>query len=160
MACLFLKANLFYSYNVISSILSKYSLIIEYGKTDVFYFTRSHGTYNPPPFNLTPIGGPLLFPKETWRYLGFIFDCKLIFRSYLDFYSNKVISTIKCMKLLGNSTRGINSLQKKRLYRCCTLSIVLYGFQLWYYNKAPTYYYLNILRKMQQRAAIWITGAF
>ena len=128
MACLFLKANLFYSYNVISSILSKYSLIIEYGKTDVFYFTRSHGTYNPPPLNLTPIGGPSLLPKETWRYLGFIFDCKLIFRSYLDFYSNKAISTIKYMKLLGNSTRGINPLQKKRLYRYCTLSIVLYGF--------------------------------
>ena len=46
------------------------------------------------------------------------------------------------------------------MYRCCTLSIVLYGFQLWYYNKAPTYYHLNILRKIQQRAALWITEAF
>ena len=124
------NTNLFYSYNIISSILLKYGLIIEHGKTDVFYFTRSHGTYNPPPLDLTPIDGPLLLLKETWRYLGFIFNCKLTFRSHLDFYSNKVISTIKCMKLLGNSTRGINSLQKKRLYKCCALSIVLYGFQL------------------------------
>jgi len=124
------NANIFCSYNVISSILSKYGLIIEYRKTDVFHFTRSHGTYNPSPLNLTAIGGPSLLPKETWRYLGFIFDCKLIFGSYLDFYSNKVISTIKCMKLLGNSTRGINPLQKRRLCRCCALSIVLYGFQL------------------------------
>ena len=124
------NANLFCCYNVISSILLKYGLIIKHGKTDVFHFTRSHGTYNPPSFNLTPIGSLSLLSKETWRYLGFIFNYKLIFRSYLDFYSNKVISTIKCMKLLGNSTRGINPLQKRRLYRCYALPIALYRFQL------------------------------
>ena len=92
--------------------------------------------------------------------LGFIFDYKLMFRNYIDFYSNKVISTIKCMKLLSNSTRDINPLQKWQLYRCCALPIALYRFSLWYYNKAPMYYHLNILRKIQWRAALWITGAF
>ena len=53
------------------------------------------------------------------------------------------------MKLLGNLSRDINPLQKRRLYRCCTLPITLYGFLLWYYNKAPNYYHLNILMKMQ-----------
>ena len=146
---LHLNTNILCSYNVISSILLKYGLIIEHGKTDVFHFTRSHRTFNPPPLELTSISSPSLLPKETQRYLGFIFDYKLTFRNHIDFYSNKAISTIKCMKLLGNSARGINPLQKRRLYRCCTLLIVLYGFQLWYYNKAPTYYHLNILRKMQ-----------
>ena len=126
----YLNTNLFCNYNIISSILLKYGLIIEHGKTDVFHFTRAHGTFNSPSFNLTPIGSPLLLPKKTWRYLGFIFDYKLTFRNHIDFYSNKVISTIKYMKLLGNSTRGINPLQKRRLYRCCTLPITLYGFQL------------------------------
>ena len=64
------------------------------------------------------------------------------------------------MKLLGNLSRGINPLQKRRLYRCYTLPIALYGFSLWYYNKVLTYYYLNILQKMQWRAAIWISGTF
>ena len=64
------------------------------------------------------------------------------------------------MKLLSSSTRSINPLQKRRLYRCCTLPITLYGFLLWYYNKAPTCYHLNILRKMWWRATLWITGAF
>ena len=64
------------------------------------------------------------------------------------------------MKLLGNSLRGINSLQKRKLYRCCTLPIILYGFLLWYYNKAPTHYHLNMLWKMQQRAALWISKTF
>ena len=64
------------------------------------------------------------------------------------------------MKLLGNSSRGISPLQKWLLYRCCILPIALYGFQLWYYNKALLLYHMKILDKMQRRAAIWILGAF
>jgi len=143
------NANLFCSYNIILFLLSKYGLTIEQGKTDMFHFSRSQGIFNPPPLDLSFIGGPSLLPKETWKYLGFIFNHKLTFRSHIDFYPNKVISTIKCMKLLGNSTRSINPLQKRRLYRCCALPIALYGLPVWNYNKAPTYYHLNILRKMQ-----------
>jgi len=83
-----------------------------------------------------------------------------MFRNQYDFYFNKIISTIKYMKLLSNLSRGINPLQKRRLYKYCALPITLYGFPLWYYNKAPNYYHLNILRKMQQRATLWIIGAF
>ena len=91
-----------------SSLLSKFGLIIKHGKTNIFHFSRAYGVFNPPSLNLSSIGSPLLLPKDTWRYLGFIFDYKLTFRNYINFYFNKVISTIKCMKLLGNSTRGIN----------------------------------------------------
>ena len=124
------NTNPFCSYNIISSILLKYGLIIENGKTDIFHFSRSHGTFNLPSLNLTFIGSPSLLPKETQRYLNFIFNYKLTFRNYIDFYFNKVILTIKCIKLLRNSTRGINPLQKRRLYRYCVLPIVLYRFQL------------------------------
>jgi len=154
------NANLFCCYNIILSLLTKCGLVVEHRKTDIFHFSRSHRAFNPPPLNLSSLGGPVLLPKETWRYLRFIFNYKLTFRSHIDFYANKVIFTIKCMKLLGNSLRGINLLQKRRLYKCCVLPIALYGFPLWYYNKAPTYYHLNILWKMQRRAALWISGAF
>ena len=139
------NANLFCYYNIISSLLMKCSLVVEHGKTDIFHFSRSHSLFNPPSLNLSPLEDLILLPKDTWKYLGFIFDHKLNFRNHIDFYANKVISTIKCMKLLSNSLRGINSLQKRKLYRCCTLPIILYGFPLWYYNKAPTHYHLNML---------------
>ena len=64
------------------------------------------------------------------------------------------------MKLLSNSNCGINPLQKHLLYRMCVLPIVLYGFQLWFYNCAPMMYHLKALGKMQRRAAIWILEAF
>ena len=51
-------------------------------------------------------------------------------------------------------------MQKCLLYRCCALLIALYGFQLWFYNKALISYHMKILNKMQRRAAIWILGAF
>jgi len=123
------NANLFCCYNIISSLLMKCDLVVEHGKTNISHFSRSHRAFNPP-LNLFSLGGPILLPKETWRYLGFIFDCKLTFRSHIDFYTNKAISTIKCMKLLGNSLRNINPLQKRRLYRCCVLPIALYNFPL------------------------------
>jgi len=64
------------------------------------------------------------------------------------------------MKILGNFSRDLNPIQKRHFYRCCTLPIALYSFQMWYYNKVPLAYPLEKLRKMQRRATIWITEAF
>ena len=123
------NAHLFCNYNVALNLLAKFSLQVKHSKTKVFYFSRVHGTFNSPPLDLSPLGGPILSSKISWRYLGFIFDRKLSFHSHIDFYANKAISTIKCMKILGNSTRGLNPCQKHLLYRCCAMPITLYGFQ-------------------------------
>jgi len=64
------------------------------------------------------------------------------------------------MKLLGNLLWGLIPQQKKLLYRSCILSIMLYSFQLWYYNKASLSYLIKKLNKIQQKAAIWILGTF
>jgi len=124
------NSQLFYSYNVLSKLLDSFGLIVEHSKTDIFHFNRSHGVFNPLPLNLSAIRGPILRPKDSWKYLGFIFDQKLNFHQHIDFYLNKAISMVKCMKLLGNSSRDINLIQKHLLYRCCVLPIALYGFQL------------------------------
>ena len=64
------------------------------------------------------------------------------------------------MKLLGNSLCSIIPLQKCLLYRCCIFPIILYRFQLWFYNHALLSYSLKALGKMKRRAIIWILGAF
>ena len=116
--------------------------------------------FNLPPLNLSTTRGSILHPKDSWKYLGFIFNWKLIFHQYIDFYSNKAISTVKYMKLLRNSSWEINPIQKCLLYKYCILPITLYGFQLWFYNKALLLYHMKILGKMQRRATIWILRAF
>jgi len=64
------------------------------------YFNKSHGNFNLPPLDLTLIESPVLQSKNTWKYLSFIFDKKLAFYQHINFYSNKAISTIKCIKIL------------------------------------------------------------
>ena len=106
---------LFYSYKIILSLLSRFDLIVEHSKTEVFHFTRSHGSFNLLPLNFSSIGGPTLYPKETWKYLGFIINRKLSFCQHIDFYSNKAISTVKYMKILGNLVRSLIPHQKHLL---------------------------------------------
>ena len=45
-------------------------------------------------------------------------------------------------------------------YRTCVLLIVLYGFQLWFFKGAPIIKNITELKKIQRRAALWITGTF
>jgi len=98
------NALLFSSYNITSNLLSKFGLIIEHSKTEIFHFSRSRRMFNPPPLDLSSFGGLTLHPKNIWKYLGFIFDRNLSFQQHIDFYANKAMLTVKCMKILGNST--------------------------------------------------------
>jgi len=102
------NTHLFSSYNIMTNLLSKFGLIVKHSKTEVFHFTRLQGFFNPPSLDLSPIGGHILCPKDLWKYLGFTFDRKLSFHQHINFYSNKVISTVKCMKILGSSNCSLN----------------------------------------------------
>ena len=107
----FEKSNtfLFCSYNIILFLLKHFCFVLEYGKSEVFHFFRSYSYFNPFFLNLSHLRGSVLYPKDNWRYLGFIFNRKLSFWQYIKFYSNKVLLTVKCMKILGNSMRGLLS---------------------------------------------------
>ena len=104
------NSQLYCSYNVLTNLLEKFGLVVEHSKTEIFHFNKSHGSFNPPYLNLSPLGGNILQPNKTWKYLRFIFNRKLTFHQHIDFYVNKSISTIKCIKILGNSNHSINSL--------------------------------------------------
>jgi len=52
-----LNSQLFCSYNVLSNLLTDFSLVIEHGKTEIFHFNRLHGEFNPPPSQ----------PNSSWR---------------------------------------------------------------------------------------------
>ena len=59
------NSQLFCSYNVLSNLLTDFGLVIEHGKTEIFHFNRSHGEFNPPPLDLTPLRSPLLCSKNS-----------------------------------------------------------------------------------------------
>ena len=59
------NTNTFCNYNIISSLLSKFGLIMEHRKMEVFHFSRSQEAFNPPPLDLSALGGPILLPKNS-----------------------------------------------------------------------------------------------
>ena len=142
-----------------SKILLDTGLIIEHSKTELFHFTRAWHLPNLS-IDLTFVEGPIISPKPIWWYLGFYFDCKLNFNYHTHFYATKCLSTLSTMKMLENSSRGLFPIQKWLLYRMYILPIALYKFQLWFFKKAPIVKNLTELKKIQWRAALWITGTF
>jgi len=142
-----------------SKILLNAGLIMEYSKTEFFHFMRARHSSNPS-IDLLSVGGPVISPKPIWQYLGFYFNCRLNFNYHMHFYATKCLSTLSTMKMLGNSSRGLLPIQKWLLYRTYVLSITLYRFQLWFFKGAPIVKNITELKKMQQRTALWITGAF
>ena len=138
------NTNLFCSYSIISSLFKQFELV---NKLKVFHFSRATKNYNPSLLDLGLLEEPLLQQKDNWRYLSFIFDRKLSFCYCIYFYSNKALFTIKSMKMLGNSTRGLLLSHKQLLYRMYVMPIILYSFQLWYYKEMLLFYLLKELKK-------------
>ena len=54
------NSHLYCSYNVLSKLLDSFGLVIEHSKTEIFHFSRSQGLFNPPPLDLSLLGGPIL----------------------------------------------------------------------------------------------------
>ena len=54
------NSRIFYSYNVLTNLLEKFGLVVKHSKNENFHFNRSHGAFNPPPLNLTPLEGSVL----------------------------------------------------------------------------------------------------
>ena len=92
------NTNTFCSYNIMITLLDQFGLVVEHGKTEVFYFSRSIGAFDSLALDLSQISRLILYSKDIWRYLGFIFDRKLSFQQHINHYANKALSTVKCMK--------------------------------------------------------------
>ena len=115
---------------VIISSFCFYSISLNSLLNKIFHFSKSYRTFNFPPLDLGLFEGLILCSKDTWRYLGFIFNKKLSFQQHINFCSNKTLLIVKCMKMLGNSAKDLLSHQKHLLYL------------------------LKKLRKIQQRAVL------
>ena len=113
--------NLFCSYHIMISLLKKFGLIIKHGRFLFFQITWCFWSSSTRSHNIKRSH------SLTQQYMA-VFGVH--FWQYVDFYTNKVISTIKCMKMLGNSSRSLIPTQKRLLYRCCVLPITLYDFQI------------------------------
>ncbi|CAA7271398.1 unnamed protein product [Cyclocybe aegerita] len=150
------------AYKIIYLLFVAFALVLEHDKTELFHFSRRRDAYNPSlDLGYAPhTGATPLKPKTFWRYLGFYFDRGLTFREHVRYYATKAFTTVQAMRMLGNSTRGLSPKQRRLLYRSCVVPIATYSYRLWYFDGARNKGAMNQLKRMQRKAALWITGAF
>jgi len=150
------------AYGVIFRLLMALGLVLEHDKSEVFHFSRSRGESHPPiDLGFAPYTGDTpLGPKLYWRYLGFYFDHSLTFREHIRYYSNKAMTTVKALGMLGNSNRGVSASHKCLLYRTCVVPVATYGLRLWYLQGARLKGIIKGLSAVQRLAALWIMGCF
>ncbi|CAA7267563.1 unnamed protein product [Cyclocybe aegerita] len=150
------------AYKIIYLLFVAFALVLEHNKTELFHFLRRRDAYNPS-LDLgyaLHTGATPLKPKTYWRYLGFYFDRGLTFHEHVCYYATKAFTTVQAMCMLGNSTRGLSPKRHCLLYQSCVVPIATYSYRLWYFDGARNKGAMNQLKRMQRKAALWITGAF
>jgi hypothetical protein len=150
------------AYKIVFELTQSMGLVLEHNKLEGFHFSQKHGDSNPDiDLGYAPYTGATpLHPGTTWWYLGFFFNCALTFREHVKRYMNKALTVVRAMLALGNSVRGLWPKHKQMLYCTCVLPIAMYGSRLSLYEGAAMKGLLDLLRKMQRHACLWITGAF
>ncbi|KAF8707301.1 hypothetical protein AX14_013649 [Amanita brunnescens Koide BX004] len=149
--------------------LSDIGLQVEASKTELMHFfafeltaARRLAISHQPSLDFTWRGvHHEISPSARWQYLGFFFTPTLDFSFHVQFYTNKVFSTIRACSMLGNSVRGIGPRQCAHAYQACVLSVLTYGLPLWY-----TMWGSGVIRLVKRMERVhsyalgWVIGAF
>ncbi|KAF8625061.1 hypothetical protein AX14_011674, partial [Amanita brunnescens Koide BX004] len=157
----------------IQDVLATLGLFIDVEKTDLIHFpgfdlgkpSRKLTTPSTLPIcmrNLQDNGTmTTIKAKGTIRYLGFFFDSELSWNAHVTFYFNRAFSTIRALRMLGSSIRGLGTLQKRHAYQACALPVLTYGLPLWFAEDgAGVKSRLVKINKVHSHACKWITGCF
>jgi hypothetical protein len=160
------ESSLKEAYAHITTLFTDFGLVMEHSKTELFHFALKSNDYesaNPTlDLGFAPFTGTTpLIPKRIWRYLGIFFDRNLTFCEHVKHYATKSISTVRSMKILGNSSRGLTPKQKCLLYILCVQPIATYGFRCWYQPGIRGFRTnIKLLSLTHHQGARWITGVF
>ena len=157
----------------IQATLATLGLLVDVEKTDLIHFlgfdlqkpSRKLTTPSTLPVRMRDLqnnGMPVTIkPKGMIRYLGFFFDSELNWNAHIAFYFNRAFSTIRALRMLGSSIRGLGTLQKRHAYQACALPVLTYGLPLWFAEDgAGIRSWLSKINKVHSHACKWIAGCF
>lgn len=105
-----------------------------------------------PALTITMGGQTVTLPNSpVLRYLGFYVDTFLNFKFHVNFYTNRAMSTLRALPILGNSVRGVPPVKKCLVYITNVRTIMTYGHMLWHDPRRPKKYLLNHFTKRRRR---------
>jgi hypothetical protein len=158
----------------VQAVLATLGLFINADKTELIHFpgfdknkkTRQLAALPlQPSITIRHVGGErnntTIKPKPCIRYLGFYFDSELSWNAHVTFYLNRAFSTIRALRMLGSSIRGLGTLQKRHSYQACVIPVLTYRLPLWYaHDGTGTKKFLLRINKVHSHACKWIVGCF
>ena len=92
------------------------------------------------------------------RYLGIFFHESLNWSHHVKIMANRARSTIRALHILGNSIRGLDFANWRRVYHAIVLPVLTYGVPLWGHN--PNKHLIQLARVAQNDALRRISGCF
>ena len=95
---------------------------------------------------------------NTLCYLGFFFDACLSWSYHADVICNRACASIKALRLLSNSVRGLDHVSWRLTFNAICLLVLTYGCQLWFHGKQVTL--VKKLQIVQNKAIKIISGTF
>lgn len=123
-------------------------------KTVCLHFCRLRHDHDPP---ILYLDGTQIQYKESIRFLGLIFDCKLNWAEHLDLTYAKAKKTLDILKLLRSYKWGTEREILKRIFICLTRSKLDYGAPIYSSARKSR---LTILDRIYNEGIRLITGAF
>ena len=151
-------------YQVCEEWLRRNNLAVEPEKTELVYFRKPWSRQALPPDRLylpdpTRSTYYRVSPKTTVRYLGFLINQKLDWEPHVTTMCNRARASIKALKVLGNTHRGLSMANWRLVFNAVCLPVLAHGCQLW----ATSRKYASLIKKMQlvfNEGVKVISGAF
>ena len=112
------------AYITLATVFRDLGLEIETSKAEVFHFLAlmPHPRTKRRSLDRNPrnVNKPIVTPGPIWRYLGFFFDPYLTFDEHVTRYTNKALSTIAALRMIGNSMDGLPPSERRQVFKACS----------------------------------------
>ena len=144
--------------------LKKAGLAINDGKTEAIFYSLTRArpdTHGLRPSTITlPMSEGVRTEvncSDNVRYLGLFIDHKLSWHRHVKIMATRARGTLKSMKLLGNSVKGLDHGSWRLAYNAICLPVLTYGSPIWFKQQKLL---AKTLQAVQDEAVRWMMGAF
>jgi hypothetical protein len=148
--------------------LCDFGLRLDPDKTELMFFHppgkwgRSLHLGKPPthvPFRLPGGATHTIKVSQSVRYLGVFFTPTLDWHLHVTTLSNRARGTVRSLKILGNSIRGIKIQMWRTLYNAVVAPVLTYGCPVWFTDRKQKGL-IDILQTAQNDATRACSGCF
>ena len=128
-----------------------------------FFKHRAPVTHGPVPDRIPlrdPVNGTRVVKRSSVvRYLGVFFKHNLSWDHHVTVMANRARSTVRAISILGNSVRGLDAANWRKVFHSLILPVLTYGFPL-YASQKRVVGLTKTLQVAQNDAIRKMTGAF